>query len=72
VPHHLIDVVPPDERFSVASYIALAERAIAETWARGKLPLVVGGTGFYIRALTQGLPTAPEVDPRCKAIVEAL
>lgn len=63
VPHHLIDVVRPDARFSVASYVALAEAAIAETLARGKLPLVVGGTGFYIRALTQGLPTTPEADP---------
>ncbi len=57
VPHHLIDVITPDERFSVARYVALAEEAIAETLARGKLPLVVGGTGFYIRALTEGLPT---------------
>ncbi len=62
VPHHLIDVITPDERFSVARYVALAEEAIAETLARGKLPLVVGGTGFYIRALTEGLPTTPEAD----------
>jgi tRNA dimethylallyltransferase len=62
VPHHLIDVAAPNERFSVARYVRLAEAAIAETLARGKLPLVVGGTGFYIRALTQGLPTTPEAD----------
>lgn len=63
VPHHLIDVVPPDVRFSVVRYVTLAERAIGEILARGRLPLVVGGTGFYIRALTQGLPTTPEADP---------
>lgn len=63
VPHHLIDVAQPDEPFSVARYVALAEQAIAEVGARGSLPLVVGGTGFYIRALTQGLPTTPAADP---------
>jgi len=46
VPHHLIDVVQPDVRFSVALYVRLAEQAVAEVLARGKLPLVVGGTGF--------------------------
>lgn len=66
VPHHLIDVAGPDERFSVARYVKLAEAAIAEVLARGKLPLVVGGTGFYIRALTQGLPTTPEADPEAQ------
>ena len=63
VPHHLIDVAEPDEPFSVARYVALAEAAIAEVAARGTLPLVVGGSGFYIRALTQGLPTTPAADP---------
>lgn len=63
VPHHLIDVAQPDEPFSVARYVTLAEAAIAEVAARGTLPLVVGGSGFYIRALTQGLPTTPAADP---------
>ncbi len=63
VRHHLIDVAQPDEPFSVAGYVALAEQAIAEVVARGTLPLVVGGTGFYIRALSQGLPTTPAADP---------
>ena len=63
VPHHLIDVVAPDEPFSVAHYVALAETAISDILTRGKLPLVVGGTGFYIRALTGGLPTTPAADP---------
>lgn len=62
VKHHLIDVVNPDQSFSVADYIRLSEAAIREVWSRGKLPLVVGGTGFYIRALTEGLPTVPEAD----------
>ncbi len=62
VPHHLIDVARPDEAFSVARYVTLAEQAIGEVLEKGKLPLVVGGTGFYIRALTEGLPTTPAPD----------
>ncbi|MBS3966991.1 MAG: tRNA (adenosine(37)-N6)-dimethylallyltransferase MiaA [Truepera sp.] len=67
VPHHLIDVVTPAEPFSVADYVRLAEAAIAEVQARGRLPLVVGGTGFYIRALTEGLPTVPPADGAVQA-----
>lgn len=66
VPHHLLDVAEPDETFSVVRYVRLAERAIAETLERGRLPLVVGGTGFYIRALTEGLPTVPAADPEAQ------
>jgi len=51
VPHHLIDVAEPDEPFSVARYRELAEAAIEEILGRGRLPLLVGGTGFYIRAV---------------------
>jgi len=67
VPHHLIDVVTPAEAFSVADYVRLAEEALRDILARGRLPLVVGGTGFYIRALAQGLPTAPPADPASQA-----
>ena len=66
VPHHLIDVAEPNEPFSVARYVALAEEAVAVVTARGTLPLVVGGSGFYIRALTQGLPTTPAADPEAQ------
>ncbi|MEJ2292402.1 MAG: tRNA (adenosine(37)-N6)-dimethylallyltransferase MiaA [Deinococcales bacterium] len=67
VPHHLIDVVTPAEPFSVADYVRRAEEALAAVLARGRLPLVVGGTGFYIRALAEGLPTAPPADPEAQA-----
>lgn len=63
VPHHVIDVVDPDTAFSVADWVAHAEDAIALVLARGKAPLVVGGTGFYLRALSQGLPRVPRADP---------
>lgn len=51
IPHHLIDVVDPDEDFSVAQYVAMADTLIADIHARGKTPIVAGGTGFYIHAL---------------------
>jgi len=67
VTHHLLDVVEPSEPFSVAAYVALAEAAIADVLARGKVPLVVGGTGFYLRALREGLPTVPPADREAQA-----
>ena len=63
VPHHLIDIIEPDQPFSVSDYVALAEQAIAEILSRNRLPLVVGGTGYYIRALSEGLYQIPEPDP---------
>jgi len=55
VPHHLIDVCEPTEPFDVAVYTELAEAAVRDIQSRGKLPIVVGGTGFYIQALLKGL-----------------
>jgi tRNA dimethylallyltransferase len=69
VPHHLIDVVDPDEPFSAARWAELADRAIAEVRARGREPIVVGGTGLYLRALRFGLVDAP---PRDVALRERL
>jgi tRNA dimethylallyltransferase len=63
VPHHLIDVVNPDERYNAARFRSDARRAIAAIGERGRLPLVVGGTGLYIRALLRGLLPAPPADP---------
>ncbi len=72
VPHHLIDIVEPTEPFSVAQYAALAESCIGEVYKRGRLPILVGGTGFYLRALTDGLnlggvPSDPELRSQLKA-----
>ncbi len=63
VPHHLIDVVEPDEPFDAARYAALARQAVADIRRRGKVPLVVGGTGLYIKALLHGLFPGPAGDP---------
>lgn len=60
--HHLIDVASVDEHFTAGDYQRLARQAIASIHARGKLPIVVGGTGFYLRALLEGLSAAPQRD----------
>jgi tRNA dimethylallyltransferase len=70
VAHHLIDICEPNTPFSVAQWVAAAETAIAEVLARGRIPLVVGGTGFYIRALSQGLPSTPASDPEAMRRLE--
>jgi tRNA dimethylallyltransferase len=62
VPHHLIDVVDPDEGFDAAKYVELADEAIKGIVKRGRVPIVVGGTGLYIRALLYGLAEAPPRD----------
>jgi tRNA dimethylallyltransferase len=59
IPHHLIDVAPPDEEFSAAQYVALAAPIVFDIAARGRLPIIVGGTGLYLRALRSGLFEGP-------------
>jgi tRNA dimethylallyltransferase len=63
VPHHLFDVAEPWEQLDSARYAALADAAIADIHGRGRLPIVVGGTGLWIRALLRGLVDAPARDP---------
>lgn len=55
VPHHLLDIRDPQELFSVADFVALAQQTIADIAARGQLPFVVGGTGLYLSSLLQGV-----------------
>jgi len=70
VPHHLLDVVTPDERFDAARYRALARPSVLEIASRGRLPIVVGGTGLYIRALAGGLVAAPAAFVRLRRTLE--
>ena len=63
IPHHLIDVADPSEEYTAARYAADAAGAIRDILGRGRLPLIVGGTGFYYRALTRGLFPGPGADP---------
>jgi tRNA dimethylallyltransferase len=67
VAHHLIDVVRPDEPFTAATYLNLARQAINDIAKRGKQVIVSGGTGLYIRALTDGLCDAPTEDKELRA-----
>lgn len=60
VPHHLIDLVLPDDPFTVANWVTLAREVIAKLHSEGKLPIVVGGTGLYMRALTDDLDFAQQ------------
>ena len=59
IPHHLIDIAEPTEVYTAARFARDAERAIRDIHARGKLPILVGGTGFYYRALVRGLFPGP-------------
>lgn len=72
VRHHLIDVVEPSERFSAGQYLAEARAVIEGLHERGMVPLVVGGTGLYVAAMTRGLFEAPEADERLRARLHAL
>jgi len=63
VPHHLLDLVSPDQVYSVSQYQEAGSETLAQITSRGKRPIVCGGTGFYARALLQGLKI-PEVAPQ--------
>ena len=68
VPHHLIDLIDPDQRFSVAAFQREADRIAAEVAARGRLPVLVGGTGLYVRAVVERFTFPPlEPDPELRA-----
>lgn len=66
IPHHLFDVLTPQESYSAGEYAREARNVIAEIAGRGRLPIVVGGTGFYLRALLEGLPVLPGRDERLR------
>jgi tRNA dimethylallyltransferase len=67
VPHHLLDVVTPDQEMTAARFIAMADAAIADVGARGKHAIVCGGTGLYVRALLLGLFEGPPASPELRA-----
>ncbi len=71
VPHHLIDIRDPREAYSAAEFARDARRLIGEIRARGRLPLLVGGTLLYFKALLEGLDALPPADPAVRAVLEA-
>jgi tRNA dimethylallyltransferase len=75
VPHHLIDIRDPHQSFSLGEYVAMARTTITDVRARGKVPLLVGGTGQYIRAVLEGwqvpeVPPNPEIRARWAALAD--
>lgn len=70
VRHHLLDLVEPGEGMDAARWCALADQAVADVSGRGKLPVVVGGTGLYLRTLLHGVVAAPGRDPALRARLE--
>jgi tRNA dimethylallyltransferase len=67
IPHHLFDILPVSQEFSAGEYAKAAREAISEIAARASLPIVVGGSGFYLRALLEGLPETPARDAELRA-----
>ena len=70
VPHHLIDIIDPSEAYSAARFVGDAQRLIGEIRARGHLPLLVGGTMLYFKALFEGLDAMPAADRAVRAALD--
>jgi tRNA dimethylallyltransferase len=71
LPHHLIDIRNPDEQFTAGDFVRLAREAIDGIARRGSIPIVAGGTGFYLKNLVLGLPEAPPSDPVIRETLKA-
>ena len=71
VPHHLVDIIEPTESYSAARFAEDATRLVAEIRSRGRLPLLVGGTMLYFKALREGLSGLPPADPATRAGLDA-
>jgi len=72
IPHHLIDIVEPIDEYTAAQYARDAAGVVREVHARGRIPIVAGGTGFYYRALTRGLFPGPGRDAALRRRLEAI
>ena len=72
IPHHLIDIVEPTEEYTAAQFARDAAAAIRGIHARGRLPILAGGTGFYFRALTRGLFPGPGADPALRRRLDSI
>ena len=70
VPHHLIDIMDPLQNYSAADFARDATRLIVEIRARGRMPLIVGGTMLYFKALTEGMSDMPPTDPQVRADIQ--
>jgi len=71
VPHHLINIIDPSEAYSVAQFLNDTQELVKQIHARGKLPLLVGGTMMYFKALENGIDDLPKADPAIRAKLDA-
>ena len=71
VPHHLLDIIGPGQSYSAAQFVADARRLIADIRARGRWPLLAGGTMMYFKALVDGIDEMPAADPSIRAAIDA-
>ncbi len=72
IPHHLVDVIEPEEQFTAGEYRRIAELVLADLRARGRLPVLTAGTGLYLRALLEGLAAAPQRSAELRERLQAL
>ncbi|MCA9299104.1 MAG: hypothetical protein KDA28_08560, partial [Phycisphaerales bacterium] len=72
VPHHGLDLVDPDETFTVHEWWRFATRTVEEIRSRGRLPILAGGTHLYVKAFMDGLFEGPDPDPAIRARFEAM
>ncbi|QQO07466.1 tRNA (adenosine(37)-N6)-dimethylallyltransferase MiaA [Breznakiella homolactica] len=70
LPHHLIDIKNPDEQFNAGEFVRLADDACCAITGRGRLPVISGGTGFYLRNFVLGLPETPPSDPEIRMLLQ--
>jgi len=70
IPHHVINLVDPDSQFGIGEWYDEADKACAEIWQRKKIPVVTGGSGFYIRNFILGLTVAPQGTPEIREMVQ--
>lgn len=70
-PHHLVDILDPSQSYSAGQFVRDAGRAIDDIFSRGRIPLLVGGTMLYFRALRRGLAELPTADPQVRAEIDA-
>lgn len=71
VPHHLIDIISPEEVFNASDFVVECNKLVADIRQRGKVPLILGGTMMYYRALVSGLDDMPTADPQIRQHIEA-
>ncbi len=69
LPHHLVDILDPDEQYTVADFVRHADLACDDILLRGRIPVVSGGAGYYVRHFLYGMPTSPAADPDVRRLV---